>query len=103
MRWGGIKELLNRLPAEKLQVAGHAKIGYYTSLALFLGVLSPFLLSPPFVARMLMAREKKQATHMLFMGGVFLLFFIFLIMLIGPDAFVLYPTHSTRHDHPSCD
>jgi Sodium:solute symporter family len=89
---GGVKELLNRLPAEKLQVAGHAKIGYYTSLALFLGVWSPFLLSPPFVARMLMARDKKQATHMLFMGGVFLLFFFFLIMLIGLAAFVLYPT-----------
>ncbi|MFM2428271.1 MAG: hypothetical protein RL012_155 [Bacteroidota bacterium] len=89
---GGIKELLSKVPAEKLQIAGHAKIGYYTSLALFLGVLSPFLLSPPFVAHMLMAREKKQATHMLFMGVAFLLFFFFLIMLIGLAAFVLYPS-----------
>jgi hypothetical protein len=39
-----------------------------------------------------MARDKKQATHMLFMVGVFLLFFFFLIMLIGLAAFVLYPT-----------
>jgi Na+/proline symporter len=91
---GGIKELLSKVPAEKLQIAGHAKIGYYTSLALFLGVLSPFLLSPPFVAHMLMAREKKQATHMLFIGGAFLLFFFFLIMLIGLAAFVLYPSIS---------
>ena len=89
---GSIKALLSRVPAEKLQIAGHAKLGYYTSIAIFICVFSPFLLSPPFVARMLMARDKKQATHMLFMGGVGLLFFSFLIMLIGLAAFVLYPT-----------
>jgi Na+/proline symporter len=89
---GSIKELLSRVPAGKLQMAGHAKLGYYTSIGLFLCVFSPYLLSPPFVARILMARDKKQATHMLFMGGAFLVFFFFLIMLIGLSAFVLYPT-----------
>ncbi len=88
---GGIKTLLSRVPTEKLQMVDHPKLGYYTSLALFLCVFSPVLLSPPFVARMLMARDKNQAIRMLFHGGAFMLFFSFLIMLIGLAASVLYP------------
>ena len=89
---GGIKALWSRVSPEKLQIADHPKLGYYTSLSLFLCVFSPSLLSPPFVARMLMARDKQQVTHMLFMGGTFILFFLLLITLVGLAAFVLFPT-----------
>ena len=87
---GGIKALWSL--QRKLQIADHPKLGYYTSLSLFLCVFSPSLLSPPFVARMLMARDKQQVTHMLFMGGTFILFFLLLITLVGLAAFVLFPT-----------
>jgi Na+/proline symporter len=89
---GGIKTLWGSLPAEKLQLMGHPKLGYYTALSLFTCVWSPVFLSPPFVALMLMARDKKQASHMLFMGGTFFVFFICLTLVIGLSAFVLYPT-----------
>ena len=88
---GGIKVLWGSIPIEHLKITGHDKLGYYTSLTLFLCVLSPALLSPPSVARMLMARNKKQITYMLFVVGAFLVCFIFLIMLIGLSALVLYP------------
>ena len=88
---GGIKVLLSRVPTEKLQIGGHLKLGYYISASLFLCVFSPAFLSPPFVLRLLMARDKKQASHMLLMGGVFLLFLFILIMLLGLSASVLYP------------
>jgi len=89
---GGVKTLLAKVPAEKWQIIGNAKLGYHTTLALFLGVLSASLLSPPIIARMLMARDKQQASDMLLIGATFCVPFFFLIMLIGLATFVLYPT-----------
>lgn len=99
---GSIKELFSRVPAEKLQIAGHPKLGYYTSIALFLCVFSPFLLSPPFVARMLMTRDKKQATHMLFMGGDFSFMLLRSYHAHWPVCLCVVSYPSARQDHPAC-
>ncbi len=91
---GGAKALLSSIPTEKLQIVGHPNWGYYISTMLFICVFNPFFLGPPFVSRMLMARDKKQIAHMLLIASTFCLFFSFLITLIGLAAFALYPTLS---------
>ena len=89
---GSVKELFRRVPADKLQIISHGKVGYYATIALFVCVFNSFLLSPPFISRMLMARNKRQATDMLFIAAAFDPLFKFLIMLIGLGTVVLYPT-----------
>ncbi len=87
---GSVKELFLSLPAEKLQVVGHKKMGYHATIA-FICVFNSLLLSPPFISRMLMARNKKQAADVFFIGAAFDPLFKSLLMIIGLSAFLLYP------------
>ncbi len=87
---GSVKELFTRLPAEKLQIIGHKKLSYHMTIA-FICLFNSTLLNPPFVSRMLMARNKKQAADVFFIGAAFDPLFKLLIMIISLSAFLLHP------------
>jgi Na+/proline symporter len=87
---GGIKEVFFQIPKEKLVIFEHKRFSYY--LMLFILAIFPVgLLSPPFVQRLLMAKNKEQAARMYIAGAVFLPLSRALILLIGFSAFVAYP------------
>ena len=92
MKVGGPKELFRVVPADKFLVWGHPKFKYYMVGVFLLFVFNSYLISPPFVSRMLMARNKQQAMRVLLYSAAFDPVLKFLLMLIGLCAVVLYPS-----------
>ncbi|MBX9890632.1 MAG: HD domain-containing protein, partial [Amoebophilaceae bacterium] len=105
---GGIKVLLSKLPTEKLQLfnwgqekGGAFSQGYYSFPILALWFLFPgFPLSFPFIQRMLMVRDARQAKNIYYLTTLFLVLFFALLTLIGLAAWVLYPTISSQEVMP---
>lgn len=97
---GGIKVLFSQISTTQLQFIDHPNLGYYVSVMLFICIFNPFFFTPPFISRLLMARDKLQAKNMLLVGSAFCVCFAFLIMLIDLSASVLYPTLATDKIFP---
>jgi Na+/proline symporter len=97
---GGVKEVFFRIPKEKLIIFEHKKFFYY--LMLFVLAIFPVgLLSPPFVQRLLMAKNKEQAAKMYIAGAIFLPLSRILILLIGFSAFIVYPSIKSNQIIPT--
>ena len=96
---GGVKELFRRVPSEKLQVLSHPHFKQYAGIV-FVCLFNSWLISPPFVMRMLMAKNKKQLTDMFLFCAAFDPVFKFLILLIGLGGFVLYPQMGSQNFMP---
>jgi len=96
---GGVEAMISNIPQEKLQLLnfGQEKEGsfsasYYAFPILTLWFLFPgFPLSFPFIQRMLMAKDERQATSIYYIGIGFLVSFFFLLTLIGLAALAVYP------------
>ncbi len=98
---GGVVELFQKIPQEKLILFGHKKFTYY--LVVFLvwaGVIPTFQLSPPMVQRMLMAEDSKQLKKMFFTGAIVTPILTILVMFIGLSAFALYPDIPSKEALP---
>ena len=87
---GGIEALLNKVPKEKLTIIGHEKFDYYLVLFLVLGVFPDFVAHPAVVQRMLMARDRRQASDVFSLTAGFDIPFTLMITLIGLAAVAAY-------------
>ena len=90
-RVGGIGELLRVLHIEKFTIFSHGNFLKYLSIFLVWTVFPAMALSPPYIQKMLMAKNKQQIQQMFIVGTGFLFPFKLMITLIGLVAFVLYP------------
>ena len=88
---GGFSKLWDKIPAEKLKIFGHEKFTYYFVLFLIWTICPVFSLSPPSMQRMLMARDKQQASRMFIITGIFVIPFQFIVTVIGFSVLVSYP------------
>lgn len=93
---GGLSKLWNKIPAEKLEIFGHEKFTYYFVLFLIWTACPVFSLSPPSMQRMLMARDKQQASRMFIITGTFILPFQLIVTIIGFSVLVSYPAISAN-------
>ncbi|MCG8340676.1 MAG: ATP-binding protein, partial [Cytophagales bacterium] len=97
---GGVSALLHKVPAEKWIVFKHEKFTEYLAI-FFIGSIFPAVSSsPPFMQRMLMARNKQQIANMFYMGVAFEPPFRLVVMLIGLAAVVSYPKISANEALP---
>ena len=88
---GGIKHVFSQIPVEKLTVLGHKKASYYWMI-LILAISPVGLLSPPYIQRLLMAKDQRQARDMYLSGAFFLPLLLVLEMLMGFSSLLIYPS-----------
>jgi len=86
---GGPNAILSQIPVEKLKVFGHKD--FYKSLSMLLICFLPVVLSPPFVQRILMAKDSRQASNMYYISALFIPAFVILLVLISFGTMLLYP------------
>lgn len=93
---GGLTHIFRTVPQEKFLIKGHAKFDYYLALAIIGYLLPTTFLTPPYIQRMLMARDAHQGKNVYLILSAFLPSVRVLVMLIGLATLVLYP-----HINPS--
>ncbi|MCG8340661.1 MAG: sodium:solute symporter family protein, partial [Cytophagales bacterium] len=96
---GGMSALFHKVPAEKWVVFKHEKLKEYIFIFI-LSIIPNTSLSPPFMQRMLMARNKQQIANMFYSGIAFQTPFRLMILLIGLAAVVSYPKISASEALP---
>jgi Na+/proline symporter len=89
---GGIKALLQQVPAEKLEIFGHKDFSFYLTLFLMWIIPTGILEDPALTQRLFMAKNGTQLRNQYLIVAAFDPTFRILIMLIGLSAYVLYPT-----------
>jgi len=97
---GGLEVLFKKLPSEKLAVLSNESFYYKMSESAFWGLFPAFLLSPPIIQRMLMARHKGQAKNMFFTAATLYGIIRVLLTLIGLCT-VLYCENDNLREIPS--
>ena len=88
---GGIKYVFSQIPAEKWTVWGHKKTSYYW-MVLILAISPVGLLSPPYIQRLLMTKNQRQARNMYLSGAFFLPFLLALELLMAFSSLLAYPS-----------
>ena len=89
---GGLSKLWDKIPAAKLEIFGHEQFTYYVTMFLIWTICPVFSLSPPSMQRMLMARDKRQASRMFIITGLFVIPFQLIVAIIGFSVLISYPT-----------
>ena len=89
---GGIKALLNQLPADKLTVVAHEQFPRYLVFFFVWGLFPGYLTSPALLQRLLMAKHKHQAANMLYVSAAFLLLVRILVTLTCLAVVLLAPS-----------
>jgi Na+/proline symporter len=95
---GGLKNFLNSIEPDKLTISlfkdkAGSSAKYYSFPILALWFVFPgFPLSPPFIQRMLMAKNQRQLTRLYTISIAFLSFFFIILVIIGFATSSLYPT-----------
>jgi solute:Na+ symporter, SSS family len=89
---GGLHNLLEQVPADKLLVLDHPKFSYYLVCFLLWSVFSVGVTSPPTFQRLLMARDTKQLRNQYLLASFLDPIIQLLILLIALCGLVLYPS-----------
>ena len=89
---GGIKALFSQLPADKLAVLKHEKRSFHLFMLLVWFLFPAFLSAPPTVQRILMARNRQQATNMLLITAAFIFVVRALVIFSCLSVLLLVPT-----------
>lgn len=92
---GGIRALFSNLPQEKFQILNNNSL--YRTLVILITWIFPSPTSPPYVQRMLMAKDKRDASGAYYVMAAFYPMYRFLILIIGLSAFILFPTISPNN------
>ncbi len=88
---GGIATLLSSIPETHWQVFQHPKLIEYTVIWLVWGVFPAFLLSPPFLQRMLMMRSGRKIANAFTVAAIITVPFELMIGVIAFSALMLFP------------
>ena len=89
---GGIKALFSELPADKIAILKHEERSYHLFILLVWFLFPAFLSAPPTVQRILMARDRQQATNMLLITAAFILVVRALVIFSCLSVLLLVPT-----------
>lgn len=85
---GGMN-LFSHLPAEKLAIIGHPELLYKLKSGVFWGLMPTFLLSPPLVQRLFIAKRTANPSRVFLLTGLIYGCISILFMVIGLSAWVL--------------
>ena len=83
---GGLPNLFQRLPAEKLAILSYPNLSRRIIANIFWGVFPTFTLTPPIIQRMLMVQDKRQVKKMFFAGAAIYSVVILMLVVIGLGA-----------------
>lgn len=97
---GGIKEVIEQTPKEKLEIFGHKDFSFYLTLFLMWLIPADMLEDPAIAQRLLMAKTGNQLRNQYFVVAAFDPAFRITIMLIGLAAFILYPNIEAKQVIP---
>jgi Na+/proline symporter len=88
---GGIKHVFLQIPIDKLTIWGHKKASYYW-MTLVLATFPVGLLAPPYIQRLLMTKNQRQARDMYLSGAFFLPLLLALELLMAFSSLLAYPS-----------
>ena len=88
---GGVKALFKQLPVDKLTVYHNERFFHYLSTFFFWCLFPAVLTSPAIIQRILMIKDRKQASKMLFLGASVTFVIRTLILLTSLSVIVLAP------------
>jgi Na+/proline symporter/signal transduction histidine kinase len=89
-RIGSIKELIQQVPAERLEIFSHKDFSFYLTLFL-MWVIPAGMIDPAIIQRLLMAKTGTQLRNQYLVVAAFDPVFQLVLLLIGFSALVLYP------------
>jgi SSS family solute:Na+ symporter len=96
---GGIQELFQQVPADKLEIFHHKDFSFYLTLFL-MWIIPAGMVDPAMIQRLLMGKTGSQLRNQYLVIAAFDPFFRILIMLIGLSAVVLYPNIESQQVVP---